>query len=287
MAAARQMSVESSAELRRAGVLEIVEYVGAWYDGSRRRIPLARASEIPLGARMIAIVEAFDAMTTDHVYRPAMSLERRDDRAVRVRRHAVRPGAGAELRRVSPRRTSRRCGARWPRGWLRALDPELVNSYWQLNCVALGAAHAAMRGAFPGQASWTTCTTRWSSSTPACSHRLEPRRRAAHRHHRPNSIRQQQWQPELLSMHEREGAAGQRRRLPGALRDPLGRAVAAAADDLRPQRPAGGGRQRTRFPWRPTTAHARARSCCCTTPRRRPRWSSAARPSTTRRPRTR
>ena len=35
-----------------------------------------RGRQIPLGARMIAIAEAFDAMTTDHVYRPARSQER-------------------------------------------------------------------------------------------------------------------------------------------------------------------------------------------------------------------
>ena len=56
-------------------LLEIVENVPAWYDGSRKDYPL-RGRQIPLGARMITIVEAFDAMTTDHVYRPARSQER-------------------------------------------------------------------------------------------------------------------------------------------------------------------------------------------------------------------
>ena len=49
--------------------------MATWYDGSRGP-PGQSGEEIPLGARMIAIVEAFDAMTTDRVYRPAMSQER-------------------------------------------------------------------------------------------------------------------------------------------------------------------------------------------------------------------
>ena len=73
---ARKMSVEI---LRNAcaqhKVLEIVEYIPAWYDGSRDGYSL-KGDDLPLGARMIAIAEAFDAMTTDQVYRPAMSLER-------------------------------------------------------------------------------------------------------------------------------------------------------------------------------------------------------------------
>jgi diguanylate cyclase (GGDEF)-like protein/PAS domain S-box-containing protein len=56
-------------------VLRIVEHSGAWFDGSRDGAPLAGES-LPLGARMISIVDAFDAMTSDHVYRRAMSRER-------------------------------------------------------------------------------------------------------------------------------------------------------------------------------------------------------------------
>lgn len=35
-----------------------------------------KGTEIPLGARVIAVVDAFDAMTSDRPYRPAMSVER-------------------------------------------------------------------------------------------------------------------------------------------------------------------------------------------------------------------
>ena len=56
-------------------VLEIVRYATAWYDGSRHDLECT-GNESPLGARMLAIVDAFDSMITDHVYRPARSRER-------------------------------------------------------------------------------------------------------------------------------------------------------------------------------------------------------------------
>ena len=58
-----------------AELLNIVRYSHAWYD-SRRSDDTPRGDALPLGARMLAIAGAFDAMTTDHVYRPAMSRER-------------------------------------------------------------------------------------------------------------------------------------------------------------------------------------------------------------------
>ncbi|HEX4128895.1 MAG TPA: diguanylate cyclase [Pirellulales bacterium] len=56
-------------------VLEILRYARSWYDGSRHRLEQA-GEQIPLGARMLAIVDAFDSMMSDQVYRRAMSLER-------------------------------------------------------------------------------------------------------------------------------------------------------------------------------------------------------------------
>ena len=56
-------------------VLEAIQYVGVRYDGGQSSLP-AKGNAIPLEARMISIADAFDAMTTDHVYRPAKSRER-------------------------------------------------------------------------------------------------------------------------------------------------------------------------------------------------------------------
>jgi diguanylate cyclase (GGDEF)-like protein/PAS domain S-box-containing protein len=56
-------------------LLDTVLYANNWYD-SRRDGEGPRGDALPLGSRMIAIADAFDAMTTDTVYRPAMSRER-------------------------------------------------------------------------------------------------------------------------------------------------------------------------------------------------------------------
>lgn len=54
-------------------LLEIVRFSTCWYDG-RADQRLIR-EDLPLGARIIAIADAFDSMTSDQVYRPAMSRE--------------------------------------------------------------------------------------------------------------------------------------------------------------------------------------------------------------------
>ena len=56
-------------------LLKVVRYAHVRYDGRGSRLP-ALGKEIPLESRMIYIVDAFDSMTTDQVYRPARSRER-------------------------------------------------------------------------------------------------------------------------------------------------------------------------------------------------------------------
>lgn len=56
-------------------VLEILAYQGAWYDGSRPGFD--RAGEaLPLGSRVLTILDAFDSMTSELVYRRALTRER-------------------------------------------------------------------------------------------------------------------------------------------------------------------------------------------------------------------
>lgn len=57
-----------------ADVLEVVHYSSTWFDGSNN--DGIAGDELPLGSRMLAIVDAYDSMTTDHVYRRAMPQER-------------------------------------------------------------------------------------------------------------------------------------------------------------------------------------------------------------------
>jgi diguanylate cyclase (GGDEF)-like protein/PAS domain S-box-containing protein len=56
-------------------LVEIVHYSRMWY-ASNGRPQDRQGDEIPLASRMLTIVDAFDSMTTDHVYRPARSRER-------------------------------------------------------------------------------------------------------------------------------------------------------------------------------------------------------------------
>ncbi|QDT03765.1 putative diguanylate cyclase YdaM [Rubripirellula lacrimiformis] len=56
-------------------LLDIVRYANTWFD-SRRHEEGPRGDALPIGSRMLAIADAFDAMTTDTVYRRAMSRER-------------------------------------------------------------------------------------------------------------------------------------------------------------------------------------------------------------------
>jgi diguanylate cyclase (GGDEF)-like protein len=114
-------------------ILELIEYVGCWYDGSQReRSHCGR--DIPLGARMISIAEAFDAMITDHVYRPAMSLEAAMRELFECSGSQFDPDLVrdfAELQGGDPAALHRDVAGRW----LQSLDPELANSHWELNCV--------------------------------------------------------------------------------------------------------------------------------------------------------
>jgi len=56
-------------------ILEAVRYAGVHFDSQEGKFPKQGAS-LPLASRMITIVDAFDAMTTDQVYRPAKPRER-------------------------------------------------------------------------------------------------------------------------------------------------------------------------------------------------------------------
>jgi len=150
MAKARAMSLQIlRPTCRSQEVLDIVANVGAWFDGSRKGFAL-HGTQIPLGARMIAVAEAFDAMTTDHVYRPAMSQERalaelfdcagRQFDPELVRRFA-------ELAQGDPSQWRREVADRW----LHALDPGAINAYWTLNPTALAGPQHRAEDVFHGR----------------------------------------------------------------------------------------------------------------------------------------
>ena len=57
-------------------ILDIIRYSGTWYDGSRPANADRMGDDLPLGARILHIQNAFDAMTTDLVYRAALPSDR-------------------------------------------------------------------------------------------------------------------------------------------------------------------------------------------------------------------
>ena len=147
MMRSRNMSLEI---LRRSctspEILKIVEYVAAWFNGARKGFVL-RGDEIPLPARMIAIVEAFDSMTTDHVYRAAISQERAMAELFQCAGTQFDPQLVeqfAAFHDVDVTELHQEVAGRW----LKLLDPELVNSYWELNCVPSPAEPPVVDGPF-------------------------------------------------------------------------------------------------------------------------------------------
>ena len=60
--------------LQHSSIMDIVKYASVRFDGNGGSHEMS-GKQIPLGARMLAVADAFDAMTTHQVYRPAMTHE--------------------------------------------------------------------------------------------------------------------------------------------------------------------------------------------------------------------
>jgi diguanylate cyclase (GGDEF)-like protein/PAS domain S-box-containing protein len=56
-------------------LLEIVHYSRYWFNGEGRNQE-RQGQDLPLPSRMLSVIDAFDSMTTDQLYRPARSRER-------------------------------------------------------------------------------------------------------------------------------------------------------------------------------------------------------------------
>ncbi|MBM4088160.1 MAG: diguanylate cyclase [Planctomycetes bacterium] len=111
-------------------VLDIVKYVPAWYDGSRPGFD-RRGTSLPIGARIVSVVEAYDAMTTDQVYRRALSRERAMAQLFE--------GAGTQFDATLVQQFCQllvedqvKLSARTARRWLRDLTSERSNMFWKL-----------------------------------------------------------------------------------------------------------------------------------------------------------
>jgi diguanylate cyclase (GGDEF)-like protein/PAS domain S-box-containing protein len=108
-------------------IVDIIRHSAGWYDGSRANYPLV-AKNIPLGARMLAVVDAFDSMTTDQVYRRALSRERA--------LHELFSHAGTQfdpdlIRSFGQLNISLQLHQKVIGHWLQTLDPRRSNRFWQ------------------------------------------------------------------------------------------------------------------------------------------------------------
>lgn len=97
----RRMSVEAIRPLiDLPEVIETLSQAHAWYDGSHDH--LARAGDgIADGARMLAIVDAYDAMTSDRVYRKAMRHEQALEELTRMAGKQFDPELVAKFQQVA------------------------------------------------------------------------------------------------------------------------------------------------------------------------------------------
>jgi diguanylate cyclase (GGDEF)-like protein len=205
---ARAMSLEI---LRRSctssELLGIVENVATWYDGSRGSPASCPSGEqIPLAARMIAVAEAFDAMTTDRVYRPAMSQERAMAELFRCAGSQFDPilvrqfvemleGDRGQLRKQVATR------------WLLALDPQTANAYWDFTATAVPAKSV------PGEASFFEAKLLDNMYDAVVF--VNAQGRIVQWNHGAErltgiagaSIRQQHWHPEILNLSDEKNQA--------------------------------------------------------------------------------
>lgn len=212
---ARKLSLEI---LRQAcmepAILQIVECQGAYYDGSRAGYRFS-GSQLPLGARMIAIAEAFDAMTSGQVYRRPMSQERAMNElfqfaGTQFDPELVRRFIEMEVCDLSTAR--KEVAARW----LHGLDPEVTNQYWQLASPARENRDSEAGGLFQDRLldnmhdavvfiDSGLRITRWNHGAERLTGISE------------SNVRQQPWLPSLLSLRDEKGRAISEEECPVAL----------------------------------------------------------------------
>ena len=108
-------------------IVEIIRHSAGWFDGTRPNYPLV-AKDVPQGARMLAIVDAFDSMTTDQVYRQALLRERA--------MHELFANAGTQfdpelVKSFSEMNIGVHLNQRVISHWLKTLDPRKANQFWE------------------------------------------------------------------------------------------------------------------------------------------------------------
>ncbi len=121
-------------------LLEIVRHAPTWLDGTRFKQDCT-GLQLAVGARMLAIVDAFDSMTTPQVYRPALSHDRAIKELCDFAGTQFDPQLVvlfAELQASDQQKLHHRVARRW----LQELDPLAANVWWQKRVPRTDAAYA-------------------------------------------------------------------------------------------------------------------------------------------------
>jgi PAS domain-containing protein len=116
------------------GVIETMRYARAWFDGNRGNLDKT-GDDLPLGSRMLAIADAFDSMTTDQIYRRAMSAQRAFDELFRCAGTQFDPDLVAIFSRLfekDPLAMQQAAAERW----LTGLSPDVVQGVWRRGSAA-------------------------------------------------------------------------------------------------------------------------------------------------------
>ncbi len=237
-----------SIDILRAGnapqdVLEIVRHALTWYDGTRSR-DAASGVRLPLGARMLAIADAFDAMTSHQLYRAAMS---REAALAELFRHA---GTQFDPQLVNDFAQWNSTGANTfftgaARRWLRELGERSRKIRWTFDARKTGTVTAAAEDLFAGSllsgmndavvfVDRVGTIVRWNPGAERMTGFAAM------------SVEQRPWKPELLDLHNdeqhpvRENAcpvlravsAGERLSQTGSIRGRSGRRVSVRLDAI-------------------------------------------------------
>ena len=187
-------------------LLDTICHVAAWFNGSRHGFDLS-GEDLPLGSRMIAIVDAFDAMTTDHIYRRAMPRERA---MVELFEFAGTQFDPQLVREFCELLSSNRVqfGSKVARRWLQEIDQSSGNQFWGYSSPSesVTAADSPVDTTFPDHlletmhdgvlfvdaqlkiTLWNRAVERLTGIAPA-------------------GVVGKQWEPALLAMHDERGTA--------------------------------------------------------------------------------
>jgi diguanylate cyclase (GGDEF)-like protein/PAS domain S-box-containing protein len=115
-------------------LLDIFFHANSWYEG-RRDTDGPTGKGLPLGSRMLGIADAFDSMTTDSVYRRAMSRERAIQQLINCSCKQFDPELALDFNHMLEDRPEMLQGAILNR-WLQQLQKESSNSFWFANPAA-------------------------------------------------------------------------------------------------------------------------------------------------------